>query len=43
MSSYPEIEQNILKEIKKVFGDKSNLDYEDLKKLEYVEAVIKEG
>ncbi|CAJ0824934.1 11802_t:CDS:2, partial [Entrophospora sp. SA101] len=36
--SNPEIEQNILKEIKEVFGDKSNLDYEDLKKFEYVEA-----
>ncbi|CAJ0747826.1 3008_t:CDS:2, partial [Entrophospora sp. SA101] len=36
--SYPEVEENILKEIKKVFGDKSNLDYEDLKKFEYIEA-----
>nr|CAG8511021.1 1680_t:CDS:2 [Entrophospora candida] len=42
VSSYPEVEQIILKEIKKVFGDKSNLDYEDLKKFEYIEAVIKE-
>ncbi|CAJ0902869.1 7259_t:CDS:2 [Entrophospora sp. SA101] len=38
-TSYPEVEENILKEIKKVFGDKSNLDYEDLKKFEYIEAV----
>ncbi|CAH1764749.1 15633_t:CDS:2 [Entrophospora sp. SA101] len=37
-TSYPEVEENILKEIKKVFGDKSNLDYEDLKKFEYIEA-----
>ncbi|CAJ0749696.1 22559_t:CDS:2 [Entrophospora sp. SA101] len=39
---HPEVEQNILKEIEQVVGDKSNLDYEDLKKMEYIEAVIKE-
>ncbi|CAJ0829217.1 4865_t:CDS:2 [Entrophospora sp. SA101] len=42
VSSHPEVEQNILKEIEQVVGDKSNLDYEDLKKMEYIEAVIKE-
>jgi hypothetical protein len=41
----PDVEQRILNEIKRVFGHGSdfNITYEDLNKLEYIEAVIKEG
>ncbi|CAG8549530.1 3475_t:CDS:2, partial [Scutellospora calospora] len=44
VSNNPEIEQNILDEIEKVFGHGSdfNINYEELCKLEYIEAVIKE-
>ncbi|GBC04202.1 hypothetical protein RclHR1_05570003 [Rhizophagus clarus] len=40
----PDIEQRVLNEIDKIFGHRSdfNITYEDLSKLEYIEAVIKE-
>jgi cytochrome P450 len=41
----PNIEQRVLDEIDMIFGHRSdfNITYEDLSKLEYIEAVIKEG
>ena len=43
ISVYPDIHQKVQEEVDEVFGQKSELSFEDLNKLVYLEMVIKEG
>jgi hypothetical protein len=45
LARYPEVKQKMLQEVEKIFGKDMNQEftYENLNKLNYCDAIIKEG